>query len=284
MARPVKSRNLRAFWILLPAALMLFLLVLPILEIVRVVLASEEKFSELIIHFTTTPLYRKVLLNTIYIALLVTGGALVVGYPIAFVVAHSSRRLEKVLLGVMVASMGMSVLIRTYAWTVLLETGGLFSILCYKLGLTSEPASLLFTRTAVVVAMTHVLCPYMVFAIWSNTAAQARSMLPVAESFGATKFLYLLRIYMPQSVRGVLAGSALVFLFSLGFLITPELLGGGGGNTMMIAVLINEQVNELGNWAQGAIISLMLLVLIGILLSILWKLLPSLQARLFGNN
>jgi putative spermidine/putrescine transport system permease protein len=109
-------------------------------------------------------------------------------------------------------------------------------------------------------------------------------MLPVAESLGATRFLYLLRIYMPQSVRGVLAGTALVFLFSLGFLITPELLGGGGGNTMMIAVLINEQVNELGNWAQGAILSLMLLVLIGALLSGMWNLLSNLQAGLFGKN
>jgi ABC-type spermidine/putrescine transport system, permease component I len=263
---------------------MLLLFVLPILEILRIVLSSSTEFPGLIKHFATSPLYRSVFLNTLLIASEVTIGTLVVAYPIAFITAHTSKRVEKVLLGVTVASMWMSVLIRSYAWTVLLQANGPIGSMLYRVGVTAEPVSLLFTRTAVVVAMTHVLSPYMIFSVWSTTVARSRKQLLIAEAFGATRFLYFLRVFVPESFRGVIAGCALVFIFSLGFLITPELLGGGGGKTMMIGVLIDQQINELGNWTQGALLSSMLLIIVGALLLVLWTILSKARGVFLGEG
>jgi ABC-type spermidine/putrescine transport system permease subunit I len=263
---------------------MLLLFVLPLLEIVRIVVSSGAQLPRLFEHLVTSPLYRNVLLNTLLLSSAVTVGAMLIGYPIALIAAHSSRRVERLLLGVTVASMWMSVLIRSYAWTVLLQAKGPISMAIYHLGFTDGPTSLMFTRTAVIVAMVHVLSPYMIFSVWTTTVTRARRQLPIAEAFGATRFLYYLRVYVPESSRGVVAGCGLVFVFSLGFLITPELVGGGGGNTMMIGVLIDQQINELGNWAQGALLSLMLLIVVVGILSLLWTTLSKAQGRFFGEG
>ena len=271
MARAAVTED-RRIWCILPAAIwMVFAIVVPLAAIGRIILTNRLRLPEMIRHMVTSPLYQRAIVNTFEIAALVAVGSILVAYPIAYLILHSSDAYRKAILGIAVASMWLSVLIRSYSWTVLLATGGPVSKLIFNFGLTREPTSLLFSKATVVIAMIHILAPYVILSIWSINSNVVQMQLPVAQSFGASRGLYLTRIFVPQSLPSALGGGALVFLLSIGFLITPELLGGGQGNTMMIAVLINEQIMQFGNWAQGAILAACLLVLVIALFLIFWR-------------
>jgi len=220
-------------------------------------------------HVVSFPLYRQVLLNTVWISLLVTGTTLLLGYPIAFLLTHASPRGEKITLAILISSMWLSILIRTYAWTILLQREGVVNVILQTMGITSHPISFMFSRFAVVVGMTHVLLPYMVLVIWTSMKEYSERLERVAYSFGATRTFYFFRVFLPVSKTGVTAGVLLVFLFSIGFYITPELLGGGKGRTMMIAMLIEQQIN-LGQWQMSAALAVVLLVFILALVGVTW--------------
>lgn len=269
MARTALTRDPRAWFILPPVAVMVLLIAVPIAEIFWTIAQHSHDLIPLVGHILGSPLYEHAILNTLQIATLVSLGTLFVGYPISYLILHSSDTRQKALLGLTIASMWLSVLVRSYAWTVLLAQEGPINFVLRYAGVGRQ---LLFTRTSVVLAMIHVLTPYVVLSIWSVNDSVVRKQLPVASSFGASRALYLLHVFLPQSLPSAMAGATFVFLLSLGFLITPELLGGGQAGTMMIAALIDEQITQLGNWAQGSILALILLLTVTILLVGFWRL------------
>ncbi|HEX9325812.1 MAG TPA: ABC transporter permease, partial [Reyranella sp.] len=151
-----------------------------------------------------------------------------------------------------------SVLVRTYAWMVLLGRNGVFNRMLMDWGITSDPIPMLHNFTGVLIGMVHVLLPYMVLPIYGAVRRVDPAVVAAAAGLGASSWRIFWRIYIPLTLNGIFAGCVLVFVLSLGFFITPALLG--GGRVIMIAVLIEQQVREALNWPFAAALSAVLLV------------------------
>ena len=212
-----------------------------------------------------TSVYAKVFANTFEISATVTLLALVLGYPLAFVLATAGPRVSRLMLGAIIVPLWTSVLVRTYAWMVLLGRRGLVNEGLQSLGLLDAPLPLLYNRLGVTIGMVHVLLPFMVLPIYSVMKGIDVDLLKAAQNLGANRRQAFLRVYLPLSLSGLATGCLLVFVTALGFFVTPALLGGRGD--MMIAMLIDSQISQLLDWGLGAALAVVLFaVTAGILL------------------
>ncbi len=202
-------------------------------------------------------LYLRVFWNTFEIALLVTGFCLLLGYPLGFLIATTTPSWATLGFIFVLLPLWTSVLVRTYAWMVLLGRNGVFNRWLIDAGLISDPLPLLHNFAGVLIGMVHVLLPYMVLPIYGAVRRLDPAIVAAAAGLGASNWRIFWRIYLPLTLNGIFAGSVLVFVLSLGFFITPALLG--GGRVMMIAVLIEQQVRETLNWPFAAALSAVLL-------------------------
>jgi len=202
-------------------------------------------------------LYLRVFWNTFEIALLVTFFCLLLGYPLGFLMATTTPFWATVGFIFVLLPLWTSVLVRTYAWMVLLGRNGVFNRTLMEAGIISDPIPMLHNFTGVLIGMVHVLLPYMVLPIYSAVRKVDPAIPAAAAGLGASSFAIFRRIYLPLTLNGIFAGSVLVFVLSLGFYITPALLG--GGRVIMIAVLIEQQVREALNWPFAAALSAVLL-------------------------
>jgi mannopine transport system permease protein len=205
------------------------------------------------------PVYLRVLWRTIRIAALVTAICLVLGYPLALAMARARGVMLLLLAACVMLPLWTSVLVRTYAWTVLMRRNGLINDVLIGLGFTDAPVRLLYTEGAVVVAMAHVLLPFMVLPLWTALRAIPPEYGRAAAILGARPWRSFVEVTLPLSLPGVASGSIMVFLLALGFFVTPALVG--GPQQMMIATLISQQVRELLNWPfAGALVGCLLLL------------------------
>jgi ABC-type spermidine/putrescine transport system permease subunit I len=202
-------------------------------------------------------LYLQVFWNTFEIALLVTGFCLLLGYPLGFLIATTTPTWATLGFIFVLLPLWTSVLVRTYAWMVLLGRNGIFNRWLLDTGIISDPLPLLHNFTGVLIGMVHVLLPYMVLPIYGAVRRLDPAIVAAAQGLGASNWRIFWRIHVPLTLNGIFAGSVLVFVLSLGFFITPALLG--GGRVMMIAVLIEQQVRETLNWPFAAALSFVLL-------------------------
>ncbi len=209
--------------------------------------------------------YLRILENSFEISLTVTVVTLVLGYPIAFLLATARRGAAGIMLAGVLLPLWTSVLVRTYAWMVLLGRRGVVNEALGGLGVVDSPLSLLYNRLGVTIGMVHVLLPFMILPIFSVMKGVDVDLLKAAQNLGANRWQSFLRVYLPLSRAGVAAGCLLVFVTALGFFVTPALLGGRGD--MMIAMLIENQVRELLDWGFASALAVTLLaVTAGILL------------------
>lgn len=203
-------------------------------------------------------IYLRITLRTFVISAQVTLLTLLLGYPLAYAVATGTRRVQAVVLMAVLLSFWTSILVRTTAWVVLLQTNGLLNDFLIWLRVISEPLQLIFNRFGTVVAMTHVLLPFailpMINVMRTIPAAQAQA----SRSLGAGPVETFLRVYFPQSLRGVAVGGGTVFILALGFYVTPALTGGPGDQ--MLSYYIADFVRKGLNWGMASVLSLMLLV------------------------
>lgn len=205
------------------------------------------------------PVYLRVLLRTLAISAVVTLLCLLLGYPLAYVMARSRGLGLAFLAACVTVPLWTSVLVRTYAWTVLLRRNGLVNQGLMGLGLTDAPLRLLYTEGAVVVAMTHVLLPFTVLPIWASLRALPPDYGRAAAILGAGPARAFVHVIWPLSRPGVASGTLMTFLLALGFYVTPALVGGPRSAT--IATLIGQQVRETLNWPfAGALVGVLLLV------------------------
>jgi len=202
-------------------------------------------------------LYVRVFYDTFKIATIVTLVSLVLAYPVAYVLSTASPRWVLLGLVFLMLPFWTSILVRTYAWMILLGRNGVINQILIGLGLVGEPIALLYNVSGVLIGMVHVLLPYMVFPIYSAMLRVDRDLLLAAEGLGATGWQVFWRVFLPLTLPGVMAGTALVFILSLGFYITPALLG--GGRVIMIAVLIEQQVRQFLEWGFASALSILLL-------------------------
>jgi mannopine transport system permease protein len=203
------------------------------------------------------PVYLRVMYRTVRISVLVTIISLLLGYPLAALMARSRGLMLNLLLVPVLLPLWTSVLVRTYAWLVLLQKNGVINELLSGLGIIHEPMQLLRTEGAVVLAMSHVLLPFVVLPLYASLRAIPDDYVRAAKMLGANAFATFRHVTLPLSMPGVASGSLMVFLLSLGFFVTPALIG--GPQQMMLASLVQQQVTELLNWPfAGAIIGVLL--------------------------
>lgn len=207
------------------------------------------------------PAYFRALANTLEISLLSTVLCLLLGYPLAYVIATTSARAGRVLMILVLIPFWTSILVRTFAWIVILGTHGLVNRALVALGLTDGPVKLLFNLTGVQIGMVHVLLPFMVFPLVAVMNRIDHNTLRVARSLGAVPWRAFLHVFLPLSLPGVTAGCVLVFLLAVGFYITPALLGGPGQITL--ATMIDMEINSFLNWGLAASLGVVLLVVVG---------------------
>ncbi|MET0531543.1 MAG: ABC transporter permease, partial [Microvirga sp.] len=253
--RPVRQRA-AGWWPALPALTLLFAFFLfPVARMLG--LSLESGNLDWYAKALGEGLYIRVMWNTFEIAILVTLVCLLLGYPLAFLMATTTPAWATLGFVFVLLPLWTSVLVRTYAWMVLLGRNGVLNRLLVDYGIVSAPLPLLHNFTGVMIGMVHVLLPYMVLPIYSAVRKIDPAIPAAAAGLGASNWRIFWRIWLPLTLNGVFAGCVLVFILSLGFYITPALLG--GGRVIMIAVLIEQQVREALNWSFAAALSAVLL-------------------------
>ena len=202
--------------------------------------------------------YVRVFGITLQIAVGVTVATLLLGYPVAYALASLSPTRANLLMILVLIPFWTSILVRSYAWMVLLGREGLINQALLGAGFAAEPMQLLNTRFAVYVGMIHVLLPFMILPLYAVMRGIDRSLLRAAENLGAKPSQAFRWVFFPLSLPGVAAGCLLVFILALGFYITPALLG--GQRDVMISMMIQQQVTQL-NWGVASALALVLLVI-----------------------
>jgi putative spermidine/putrescine transport system permease protein len=209
---------------------------------------------------------RQILLRTFLVSFVVTAACLACGFPFAVLLSSTTGWYRRVLLGAVLLPLWTSLLVRTAAWYILLQDRGVINEALLDLGVIETPLPLIFNRFGVVIAMTHVLLPFMVLPIYSVLIAIPKNLMPAAASLGAHPFTAFRRILVPLSLRGVAAGSLLVFMSALGYYITPALIG--GANDQMVSSVIAFYATGSANWGMAAALGLVLLAATLVLYSV----------------
>ena len=203
--------------------------------------------------------YIRVLTNTFWIALLATVACLVVGYPFAYLMTIVPGRVAGLLLIAVLLPFWSSLLVRTFAWQILLRDTGVINRFLLDVGLISEPLALIRTTSGVIIGMSHILLPFMVLPMYAVMRRIDPEFGRAAANLGASPVSAFLRIFVPLSLPGVLAGCLLVFVLALGFYITPALLG--GLKDQMISQLIVQQIQQRLDWGFGTAMSVLLVAI-----------------------
>ena len=210
--------------------------------------------------------YLRVLINTFWIALVSTVTCLVVGYPFAYLMTVVSGRVAGLLLIAVLLPFWSSLLVRTFAWQVILRDTGVINRFLLDLGLISSPLTLIRTTLGVILGMSHILLPFMVLPLYAVMRRIDPEYGRAAANLGAPPMSAFLRVFVPLSLPGVVAGCLLVFVLALGFYITPALLG--GLHDQMISQLIVQQIQQRLDWGFGTAMSVVLMVITLVILFI----------------
>jgi putative spermidine/putrescine transport system permease protein len=202
--------------------------------------------------------FQTILKITFEIAAYTTLVCLVLGYPFAYLLSTLSKGWARLFLGLSLLPFWTAILARLYAWTAILGRRGIINEFLIHAGLLHKPAELLFTRAAVVVGMVHILLPIMILILYSAMVAMDRQLREAAHSLGASDMQVFRKVFLPLSMHGVYAGCLLVFIISLGFFITPAVLGGVSDVT--IATYVQQEVDILRYGIAGAMSIILLVV------------------------
>jgi putative spermidine/putrescine transport system permease protein len=259
---PARRDAVRYLLVLLPAILVLLaLFVYPLLGIVdRSFHRPRAGYTlEFYAHIWRVPVYLQVIGRTFRTSAFVTAVCLALGYPLAYFLATRPPRAGRLLLIVVVLPFFTSIIVRTYAWMVLLGRNGVVNESLTWLGLVPKPLPLLYNQSGVLIGMSYVLLPYMVLTLYSVMRGIDTGLVRAAHSLGASRWQAFRRVFLPLSLPGIAGGTLLVFILSLGFFITPALMG--GPSDVMIAMLIEREVEFTLNWSFASALAVILLML-----------------------
>jgi ABC-type spermidine/putrescine transport system permease subunit I len=207
----------------------------------------------------TVDVYRIVLKNTVVLALVVSAASLVIGFALAFMLTRLEAAWRAIVFACVVLPLWISVLVRTFSWMLILERNGPLNRFLTSLGVVDHPLPLLFAFPAVAIGMVHVLLPYAVLPIYAALLRIDPALLRASDGLGASRAATFWRVLLPLSARGLATAATFTFLLSLGFFVTPALLGGPSNTT--ISMLIDSFVNERLDWPLAAAASMVLLAM-----------------------
>lgn len=257
----VRSRSFdwrRATPLLLVAPLLAYMLTFYALPVVAMLLRSVNDPTWTVAHYGALlddVVFAKVFWITFNTSITVTLGCLVLGYPVALGLVRA-KTMAPLILVIILLPFWTSVLVRSYAWMVLLGRHGLVNEALIALDMIDRPIRILNTPLATQIAMIHILLPYMILPIANALRQIDPSLIRAASGLGATPFMTFRQVILPLSMSGVAAGTLLTFVLALGFYITPAMVG--GPRDITLSMLIAQQVDQL-NWAYAATLSAVLL-------------------------
>ncbi|RVB78693.1 MULTISPECIES: ABC transporter permease [unclassified Mesorhizobium] len=202
--------------------------------------------------------YARVFFNTFLVATVVTAVTVIVAFPVAWMLAIMPPALGSIVFGIIILSMWTNLLTRTYAWMVLLQRTGVINRTLMDIGLISEPLPLINNLTGVTIGMVYIMLPFMILPLVGTLRAIDPMTLRAAALCGASPFDAFRRILLPLSLPGIAAGGLMVFVMSLGYFVTPTLLG--GTSNMMLAAMIAQMIQSLLNWGLGSAAAFILLL------------------------
>lgn len=215
------------------------------------------------------PVYLKIFLQSFYIAGLCTFICLIVGYPFAYILARSNNRYKSILLFLVIIPFWTSSLIRSYAIIAILKTKGILNSVLLGLGIIQQPLHLLYTDTAVLIGLVYNLLPFMILPLYANIEKLDVRLIDAARDLGANRFIIFIRIILPLTLPGIIAGSMLVLLPAMSMFYIPNLLG--GAKNMLVGNLIQNQFLAARDWPVGSAVSVVLTLLMGVMLLIYWR-------------
>jgi putative spermidine/putrescine transport system permease protein len=270
---PVRRRRPSGFAYIAPALLLIILFfVVPIASLLmRSVLEPSPGIGNYVELFGSLT-YVRIFANTFLVSALVTVLSVVIGFPVAWLLAIIPNRWGSILFAIILLSMWTNLLARTYAWMVLLQRTGVINKTLISLGVIDQPLVMVNNLIGVTIGMTYIMLPFIILPLRGVIKGIEPGILQVAALCGATKWQSLWRVLIPLALPGIASGALMVFVMSLGYFVTPALLGGTAN--MMVAEMIAQFVQSLVNWGMGGAAALVLLVATLLLYAV--------QLRLFG--
>jgi len=225
--------------------------------------------------------YARTFVTTFQVSLLTTLLCILIGYPLAYFLAIMPARLAGFFMLAVLLPFWTSLLVRTYAWLVLLQKNGILNDFGMAAGLWDEPIKLVHNLTGTLIGMAHIMLPFLVLPLYSSMRKIERDMMHAAANLGASPIQAFWKVYFPLSISGMVAGSLIVFVLCLGFYVTPAVLG--GGRVVMVATQITAILENQFNWGAASALGVVLLVATLVILFAVSKLFK-LDNALFGKN
>lgn len=205
------------------------------------------------------PSYARIFAATFKVSFITTAICVLLGYPLAYVLAQLPRKVAALCLVAVMLPFWTSILVRTYAWLVLLQRQGLVNKWGMQLGLWDEPVALVHNLTGTLIGMVHIMLPFMVLPLLGSMRAIDGDLVKAAANLGASPTRAFWKVYFPLSLPGLLAGALIVFIICLGFYVTPAVLG--GGKVILVSNQIANDIELFFNWGPASALGVVLLVL-----------------------
>ena len=264
-AAPGRWHRLETGALLAPALLLVILIfMLPLGRFLSLAFTAPGGTFATFQVLSESTVYRRILLNSFVIALVVTLITAALAWPLAYLMARTRGAWFTLMMYGVMFPLWISILVRTFSWMLLLERQGPVNRLIQALGVSQTPLPLLFNNTGVLIGMVHVLLPYMVIPLYGSMSRIDPRLMQASDGLGAGLWQSFRRIWLPLTMPGLAGGATFVFLLSLGFYITPTLLG--GRSSTMVATLIVSFITEQFNWPMAAAASIVLLAAVAVLM------------------
>ena len=215
------------------------------------------------------PMYAEVLLHSINMALVATLACLILGYPFAFFLAKMPKKIQPLLLFLLIVPFWTNSLIRIYGLKIFLSTKGYFNEFLLWIGLIDKPLRIIYTPEAVVLGLVYILLPFMVLPLYSSIEKLDKPCLEAARDLGANKLQTFIRIIIPLTMPGIIAGCLLVMLPAMGLFFVADLMG--GAKTLLIGNVIKSQFLNIRDWPFGAATSICLTLVMGLMLFVYYR-------------
>lgn len=285
----IERRASAAYLLSLPAlALFLALMVVPLVMTFLLSFYEFDFYTGIVTAFSfenyrdvlTDGYFHEIFLRTFLIALAVTVIAALIGTPEAYILYRMRSRWRSLILLAILGPLLISVVVRTLGWAILLGNKGVINNALTAIGLIDGPIRLLYTSTGIVIALVHVLVPFMVISVWAALHKQDPATERAAASLGASHTTVFFRIVLPQAMPGVLSGSLIVFSLAASAFATPAILG--GRRTKVVATTVYDEFLGTLNWPLGAAIAMLLLVAVLIVLLSYNRFVERRYAQVFG--
>lgn len=262
LRRDERLERLKLFGLSSPAILLvLVILVIPVgwLFFVSFIGADGQFSMENYERMITRKSYFRIFITTFKISLFATALCILIGYPLAYFMSQLPNRIANLCMITVLLPFWTSLLVRTYAWLVLLQKRGLVNDWAISLGLWDEPIKMVHNMTGTLIGMVHIMLPFLILPVYSAMKQIDRDLLKAASNLGASPRRAFWTVFFPLSTPGLFAGALMVFVLCLGFFVTPAVLG--GGKVIMVSMKIVSNIELFVNWGAASALGVVLLTL-----------------------